>query len=120
MNPYFQKLNESTARIFKLVAFGLLVMVGTAFLCSKHAYSATVGDLPVTCFTADEFAADYQSKTFDIVGKSKVFIFVEGTAYKVDKITTESKDGITGTWLLESTGKFCLVYMENSGKKVVH
>lgn len=116
-NPYVEKFSKA----FNLGLAGavFLALVVIAACSPKPAYAVVTGDLPVTCFTAQEFSKDYQSGSFEIISKSSVVIFVEGEPYKIDKIITQGKEGketIEGLWLVENTGKFCLVYLQNIGQ----
>lgn len=113
--------NEKNKRSFitgcSIAVFIVLVILSVVFSCKAQA--GTTGDLPITCFTAEEFAAEYQSGSFDIIQKTSVVIFVEGKAYRSEKLLTQGKEGkntMQGTWLVESTGKFCLLFLEDLGK----
>lgn len=115
-NPYVKKFSKAFNFGLALVVF--LVLVVLVFF-PKSANSAITGDLPVTCLTVEEFSSEYQSGSFEIINKSSVVIFVEGEPYKIDKIITQGKEGketIEGLWLVENTGKFCLVYLQNIGQ----
>lgn len=115
-NPYVEKFSK--AFNFGLALAVFLVLVVLVFF-PKSASAAITGDLPVTCLTAEEFTSEYQSGSFEITNKSSVIIFVETQPYRIDKITTrgvESGDTIEGTWLVENSGKVCLLFMQNLGK----
>lgn len=114
-NPYVEKFSKAFNYGLALVVF--LVLVALTFF-PRTANSLTQGDLPVLCFSAEEFAQEYQSKAFEIIGKSDVIIFVEGKPYKVVKLITMDDEGKVGTWLVEGDGKFCLLFLEKSGKLV--
>jgi len=119
-NPYLNKFSKSFNMGFAVVIFLLLVLF--SLFCANESKAATQVDLPVTCLSADEFVAEYTAKTFEITGKTSVIVFVKNEAFKVAKLTTEStKDGVLlqGTWLIENSGKFCLIFLENKGKMSV-
>lgn len=116
-NPYVEKFSKSFNTGLAVVIFLTLVIVASCM--PEPAHAATSGDLPVTCLTAEEFTSEYQSGSFEITNKSSVIIFVETKPYRIDKIITrglESGDTIEGTWLVENSGKFCLLFMQNLGK----
>lgn len=115
-NLYVQKFSKSFNTGLAIAVFIVLVVLSVWSECSK---AAEEGNLPITCFDVKEFAADYKTGSFEIINKSSVVIFIQGKAYSLDKITTQGKEGkstMEGTWLVDSEGKFCLLFLQDIGK----
>jgi hypothetical protein len=116
-NPYVQKFSKAfNTGLFTSIFIVLAVL---ASCMPEPARAATEGDLPVICFTVEEFAQEYQSGSFNIENKSSVTIFIDRIPHRMDKVVThglESGDTIESTWLIEKSGAFCLLFMENLGK----
>lgn len=116
-NPYVEKFSKA----FNLGLAGavFLALVVIAACSPKSAYAVVTGDLPVTCFSTEEFVSEYNAGNFEILNNSVVTVFVDGDPQRVEKVITQAVrqgETIQGLWLVEKTGKFCLVYLENLGK----
>lgn len=117
-NTYIQPMKDSVLRIIKLTFFGLVVMLGTAFLCSKEVNAASAGNIPVICFTPQEFQQFAQTDV-DIVDSKNLNIATPQGPYPVRLYTTKDTENKTALWVSDGNSVCLLgVVVKGSNQKV--